>query len=162
MNVQLVSQRGTYGNSYGTNGLKHSTTSRKPPGYGVSDQCHAKPHARPRILQHAPPDQEVPQGGRQHRPAQVTAEGNYPKAPSCNVRASQGERSGHPARREPSKVELVQKCRVMHHGKLFWDQWLDTTYCVLVSTAAVWLELNLQASASAMNSFCDNISIPTG
>ena len=43
---------------------------------------------------------------------------------------------------------------------------MDTTYCVLVSTA-IWFELNLRANASAMNSpylfsFCDDISIPTG
>jgi hypothetical protein len=44
---------------------------------------------------------------------------------------------------------------------------MDTTYCVLVSTA-IWLEMNLRTNPSAMLSphvfcFCDNnVSIPTG
>jgi hypothetical protein len=43
---------------------------------------------------------------------------------------------------------------------------MDTTYCVLVSTA-VWLEMNLRTNPSAMLSpylfcFCDDVSIPTG
>jgi hypothetical protein len=43
---------------------------------------------------------------------------------------------------------------------------MDTTYCVLVSTA-IWLEMNLRTNPSAMLSpylfcFCDDVSIPAG